>query len=1063
MKRSGSRYRFAQPVLSMCCVLTFLLGSVPTSVPASTIPCLGDCAGDEQVTVDDLITGVNIALGELPRSACPAFDLAGDGAVTVDEILQGVNKVLNGCLETITLPDLPAGVEVVYDSIGIPHIYGPDLNSVVYAQGYIHAAHRFWQMDVARRWGEGQLSELFGTGTLTGDVTMRTILTTRDGRRLAEVMWERVQATNLEVAAEIEAYAAGVNAWLADLRAGRNGATLPPEYGSIQIRLGPNDLAPWRPQDTASIYLAGWWGLDHYVLADTLAFQEIWEQLDETTRKDVLRPAPFAFVPVVSSPQPMVSAPLVSPASVPPALPRPGVARAVRRLLDEVARSSPLGPREPNAGSNNWVVAPSLSDSGFAMLASDPHTGLSNPADFFLQQLEVASGPPMQVSGVGLGMPGIFYGHNESGAWGGTYTVFDNVDVYVETITTPADYPASPRTVLFNGQQVPVLRLEEQFKIKSSAPRTYVIEVVPHHGPMLPDPNLNDAVVGLAATGMTMRWTGQEVSNAFRAFLDLMRALNADDFRAALRSNVQAVGPVNYVWADVHGDIAYSPYALLPQRPAGTVPWAPMPGTGEAEWLTDGQGNIAWLPEDKFPQALNPPQGFIATANSDPTGHTRDNDPVNDGAYFAAWYLDGLRLQRIQDMLSNRATLRPPGARITMADMSAYQYDTASLDAHRLLPFLFAAAEARPELVTPKMAEAITRLQAWMEEKPGSPACDAVAGIDAHEMRADVPPRAQLVTDEERADAVGSSIYHAWAKQIWEVLPGPDWEVLLWTIQWRFLVHLLEDIEKTDPAFRVWTKGPNGDSTLWDDPATPEVETRTEVLLGALGRSLDLLEQKFRSPDMSTWLWGKVHQVRFYHSIGPAYDLGPFPAPGGFWTVNNAYPGWGGDASNFTFSLGPSQRLVVLLDPAGIKSVNILPGGLNGNPGDLTKYNQINPAIHYGDLIPKWLNGETVEMRITRQAVAADNQRHVKYVPAGAVTGGLTCGLQVRERDPSFLPELWRLVFGSSGVRGRATEVCFLDRGEIQMSEPEFRVLTPSTWSEIEVRLRFTLPSGSRV
>ena len=71
---------------------------------------------------------------------------------------------------------------------------------------------------------------------------------------------------------------------------------------------------------------------------------------------------------------------------------------------------------------------------------------------------------------------------------------------------------------------------------------------------------------------MTMRWTGQEVSNDFRAFLDLMRAQNADEFRAALRSPVQAVGPNNYVWADVHGDIAYSPYARLPQRPAGTVP-----------------------------------------------------------------------------------------------------------------------------------------------------------------------------------------------------------------------------------------------------------------------------------------------------------------------------------------------------------------------------------------------------------------------------------------------------------------------------------------------------------
>jgi acyl-homoserine lactone acylase PvdQ len=282
------------------------------------------------------------------------------------------------------------------------------------------------------------------------------------------------------------------------------------------------------------------------------------------------------------------------------------------------------------------------------------------------------------------------------------------------------------------------------------------------------------------------------------------------------------------------------------------------------------------------------------------------------------------------------------------------------------------------------MPDAIARLRAWMEEKPGSPACDAVSGIDAHDLRADVPPRAQPVTDEERADAVASSIYHAWVKQIWEVLPPPEWPQAWVILPWRLLLHLLEDIDRTDPAFQVYTKGTNGDSTLWDDPATTEVETRTEVLLGALSRALDLLEQKVRSADMSTWLWGKLHQVWLQHSLGPGWNMGPFPAPGGYFTVNNAsaWPWRGVSAGDFTVSLGPIERLVVRLDPAGIKSVDVLLGGQNGNPGTRWKYNQINPATHYGDLIPKWINGETFESRISRQAVAADNQRHVKYVPA---------------------------------------------------------------------------------
>jgi penicillin amidase len=956
-------------------------------VRASTIPCLGDCDGDEQVTVDEVLKGIHIALGTAPVESCAAFDLAGDGAVTVDELLKGVNKALSGCFETVALPNLPAGVEVVYDSIGIPHIYGSDLNSVLYVQGYVQAAHRFWQMDMARRSAEGRLSELFGAVTLKQDVTMRTIFTSRDGRRLEEVGWESLQATDPEIAGFGSAYADGVNAWLGDLRAGRNGATLPPEYTFIVINQGPEDLAPWRPQDTAAIGIGGAWGSDSGALADTMLDQQGWETLEENVRKDVLRTTPLSPVPVLPGAAAMTVAGDGAITPVPPAQPAPGVARAVGDLLAEIEGTAPVGGRGADRGSNNWVVGPGLSETGVAMLAADPHLSLSNPSAWFLLQIDVTGdathGISRQISGVAPpGAPGIQKGFNDSGAWGGTNSYFDAVDVYVETLTTPPDYPASPRTVLFNGEQVPVLRIEEPFLLKGGDVVTYPIEVVPHHGPMVPDPDPDSGEEGLAATGMTLRWTGYEPNSESRSHFDVIFAENAGDFLAAMHDRQQGG---NTCWADVHGDIAYSAYTHLPQRPPGTVPSLPMPGTGEAEWLTDGQGNVVWLPEEEFPQALNPPQGFIATANSDPLGHTFDNDPFNDGAYFAYWYAYGLREQRIQDLLSNRANVRPPGAKISMADMSAYQYDNASLLACRMLPFLFQAAEARPDLVSAAMAEAIARLRAWTEEKPGSPACDTVTGIDAHDLRADVPPRAQPVSDEEKADAAASSLFHAWGKRLFLGLPSETAVAGLGVFP-RLVLHLLEDIDATDPAFRVYTKGPNGDSILWDDPATPEIETRTEAQLTALSAALELLEQEFGSADMSTWLWGKLHQVRFKHAMSAGgisgYNLGPFPASGSWDTVNSAGL-WNIFApDNFTFSAGPSKRLVVLLDPAGIRAVNVLAGGENGNPGALSTYNRINPATHYGDLIPKWINGQTVEMRITRQSVAADNRRHIKYVPA---------------------------------------------------------------------------------
>jgi acyl-homoserine lactone acylase PvdQ len=135
-----------------------------------------------------------------------------------------------------------------------------------------------------------------------------------------------------------------------------------------------------------------------------------------------------------------------------------------------------------------------------------------------------------------------------------------------------------------------------------------------------------------------------------------------------------------------------------------------------------------------------------------------------------------------------------------------------------------------------------------------------------------------------------------------------------------------------------------------------------------------------------------MHEVNFQHFVGQAgigaFDLGPFPAPGGRFTVNPA--GYSYNSDNFIFSGGPSKRFVAVLDPAGIRSINILPGGNNGNPGRPPQgegnasdyYDRINPDIHYGDHIGGWINGEVFEYRVTRQAVADNAESKIVYTPA---------------------------------------------------------------------------------
>jgi penicillin amidase len=917
------------------------------------------------------------------------------------------NPVLNLPVDQVLQVPALAGfstsaVHVSYDELGVPHVFGSDQNAVLFIQGYVTASERFWQMDIIRRFAEGRLSEIFGLLSVDQDIDMRTMFTTRDGRRLEDALWQRLLEDDPAGAQATLAYTAGVNAWLADMKAGRNGASLPPDYTFLILSIPANDLQEWRPQDTVAIGRLQAFSLSESSSAEINLARTV-AQIEEAVRLDVFRSAPASPATVLpredggaSSAPGQSRRPTQTRARLRgPSTPL-SVLNAAAERLQRTLDSNPLGNRATGVGSNNWIVSPDLSASGHAMMANDPHLALFNPSIWHLIQLDAAGevigeGVNLRVNGVNFpGLPGIILGHNDYGAWGGTVSGFDVTDVYVETVTTPPDYPASPRTVLFNGEQVPVLRIEETITVRGAAPVTAIIEVVPHHGPMIPDPDPRDGVVGLEATGMTFRWTGHEITLDSRFLLDLNTARDVEEFRASLRNF--AAGGQNWVWADIHGDIAYFPFVLVPQRPAGTVPFLPMPGTGEAEWLTDEQGTTLWLPPEKFPQATNPPEGFLASANNDQIGNTLDNDPLNDDVYFASTFDLGFRQQRILELLSNAAALRPAGAKIDVADMSRYQYDHQSKEAERLLPWLFAAAESRPDLVTEAMGDATARLREWGMAKPGTgPGAvpwDMVAGIDAADLRTDVPPRAIPVSEEEMTDAAAASIFVAWTTRLGRLTFADDFDgtgvgTPGGADATKALLHILENVDREDPGFVVHTQGENGESTLWDDGRTPEVETRDEILLRALADGLAFLEGRFASPEPDNWLWGRIHQMRMEHFLNQggitSLNLGPFAAPGGRFTVNPG--GYSLNADTFTFAGGPSMRSVVVLDPAGIRAVNALPGGNNGDPGSLAAFNVIDPERHYGDHVPGWLNGETFELRVSREAVAAGNRRHLRFVP----------------------------------------------------------------------------------
>ncbi len=927
--------------------------------------------------------------------------------------------------ETIALPGLTEQVDVVTDELGIPHIYGPNETAVTFVQGYETAKARFWEMDAFRRLATGRLSEIFGSFTIGSDAQMRTFFTTRDGKRIEDALWARLQVDAPDVAALVQSYTAGVNAWIADVRAERNGATLPAEYSfAIIANFTKDDLANWRPEDTLAVGR-----LQAFNLSDDSGGEiqraQIRQALPDSVWRDVFRAAPASNATILPVGADQTARAYKKPTI--PELPPLEVLASVSKALRKVADANPVTDGSEFVGSNNWIVTPEMSESGNALLANDPHLAHFNPPVWHMVHIDTGE---MSINGVNFpGLAGVILGHNEYGAWGATTSNMDVTDVYMETVTTPEDYPASPRTVLFKGEQVEVQRVVERIRIRNATGgfdvQPLVIEVVPHHGPMIADPDLNDDVEGLAATNMSVRWTGHEVSLDAVFLNRLQNSRNLEEFKAAVR--FFATGGQNWIWADITGDTAYFPYALIPQRPAGVVPYLPMPGTGEAEWLTDADGNTLWLPEEKIPQSVNPAEGYLASANNDHNGNTLDNDPLNDDIYLTFTNAIGFRQERILDLLSNDAGVRPAGAKMSMADMSAYQYDHVSLEASRLVPFLLAAADNRSDLVTAGMSDAIARLRAWGSDKDGSPGWDMTSGVDGADFRGDLDPRATPPTPEEKSDAIASSIFVGWASRLPRLVFSDDFEgsgvgTPGGSDATKALLHLLEDVDRTDAGFMVLTTGANGESTLWDDKNTSIVETRDEILLRALSDGLEFLEQAFESDDRNEWLWGKIHGVRFQHFFGqagvPTFDLGNFPAPGGRFTVNVGSHSL--NSNSFNFTAGPSMRLVTELDPKGVRTVNSLPGGNFGNPGELTEdvYNRINPDLNYGDLTARYINGETFEMPFTREQVAAAAVRKTRYEPApvdvGAVPayqgpGPFSVGVRTitLEVDPPRQVEIW--------------------------------------------------------
>ena len=456
----------------------------------------------------------------------------------------------------LRLRGLEGPVEVIRDRWGVPHIYAQNTHDLMFAQGYVHAQDRLWQMDSSRRLVSGRLAEVLGAVALPLDRWVRIL----GLRRAAEACLALVEG---EPKAWVEAYAAGVNACMAR-------EPLPIEC--TLLRYHPE---PWTVVDTLS------WGK---MLAWNLSTN--WDT--ELLRARLIARLGPEQAALLEPPYPGRC-----PYIVPPGVDYSGLGdEALRRARGAARYSGP--PPSQGLGSNSWALAGSRTASGRPILANDMHLVMGIPAIWYENHL-VGGG----LDACGVTFPGVVAGHNGHVAWGFTNGFPDVQDLYIEHLRRLDDGRVQYE---FRGEWLDAQVVREEVRVRGGQSVTEEV-IITRHGPII-----NSLAPDLAGEQpLALRWTGHDPDAIIRALHGMNRAQSCLEFYEALRHWSAPVQ--NTVYADTAGNIGFCHAGKVPIRAKGDGR-VPVPGwSGEYEW-------VGYIPFEELPHLYNPPEGYIVTANN---------------------------------------------------------------------------------------------------------------------------------------------------------------------------------------------------------------------------------------------------------------------------------------------------------------------------------------------------------------------------------------------------------------------------------------------------------------
>lgn len=733
--------------------------------------------------------------------------------------LRSLNPPMNGEFE---LEGLQKPVEVFFDEYGVPHIYAENEEDAYYALGYCVARDRWFQMEIVRRVASGRLAETIGKDGIESDKLYRTLGLRHYGEISAKSYLGERKSPFQKAA---YAYLDGFNAYV------RSGDK-PFEFYLLGIE--PEEITP----------------VDVYTIVGYMAFgfaEGFREDPFNTVVLNQLGPGYLADLNTGWHPDH---------AKIPVHRYQERTPGAEMAVFNNKIIRQHIAPKW--IGSNGWAMSGSRTKSGKPILASDTHMGYSQPSIWYEAHMEF---PGHSFYGNFLpGVPAAMVGHNSFSGWGLTMFENDDTDFYTEIIN-----PENPSECRFKGEWTKLEVRKEKIKVKDGENLDIEVRTTPH-GPIISDV-LDTAFSLKGKTPVSVWWTfHKEPNKALEAAWMLLHAKGLKDaVRAA--SMINAPG-LNAQYADIHGNIAWWATAKLVKRAPHVNPKVFLDGS---EGKDEPEG---YYPFESNPHSVNPPWGFIYSANNQP-------DSI-DGILYPGYYVPQDRAARIEKLLT-------PGNDWDIEKMQEVITDVVSDQK---------AVSAQIMLDPIRDSE---------EDPFGKELRDLLNNWKGSHRLTDKEPIVFYkylyhILHEGMSDELGEGLFEVFNNS-----------------------HLMQ---------RSWPLLLNNDSSAWwDDIQTAVVESKWDIFNRAWTKSKAELKEQLGT-DVKQWEWGQVHYLEFIHPIGRVrpfdkiLNSGRVPASGGSETINNISFDLNG-SGEYRATFGPAMR--ILIDFSDVRnSVSVLPAGQSG-------------------------------------------------------------------------------------------------------------------------------------